>query len=256
MALQSPTPDKLPETPQAALTQFPNQDEYYQNQIVEPINKIVAYFDEKDKLTEDTSKARYYRAHLGNTKNGDVVVQDFYTDTETKQSSIILIDKVDLLKFKQMKNIHNPFTHSYSKKGKLIRLNLYKNGLATKEIAYKDNKIFYSAQIQYDEKNHFPKTKVFRSNGQLWAVILGNCEDFSKVTSTVYDKDQIRIAESLLIKDENTTCVSPKTFNLTFFDKNGSKITQRTHENNQSYDEFDLFLKLFNPDYLENGFTE
>lgn len=201
-AVKSPTPDKLPETPQAALTQFPNQDEYYKNQIVEPINKIVAYFDKDGELTKKTNEAYYYRIHLGNAKNGDVVVQDFYADTKTKQNSIILIDKVDLLKFNQLTSIRNPFTHSVSKKGELISLKLYKNG--------------------------FPQTQVFRSNDEWWALTPRSCEDFSELKSTAYIEDQIKVAESLLIKDENTTCTSPKIFNLTLFDKNGGKITEWT----------------------------
>lgn len=76
---------------------------HYQNtpspRITQPVNQIVAYFDKEGKLVDKAVARGYYRLHLGNAANGWAVAQDFYTDTQTKQTNTFSIPQVDLKNF-------------------------------------------------------------------------------------------------------------------------------------------------------------
>lgn len=57
--------------------------------------KIIAYFDTKGHLSKTAFNQGYYRVLLGRNLNGDYLVQDFYQDKQTPQTSPFWITRLD-----------------------------------------------------------------------------------------------------------------------------------------------------------------
>lgn len=59
--------------------------------IKHPAARTIAYFDADGQLTPKATAGGYYRKLLGHTAEGYAVVQDFYQDSQTKQTNAIII---------------------------------------------------------------------------------------------------------------------------------------------------------------------
>lgn len=254
-ALQSPMPNTLPETQQAAVTQFPNQDEYYKNQIVEPINKIVAYFDEEYELTEDVSKAHYYRLHLGNTKNGDLVVQDFYAKTKTKQCDVLIIDKTDLFKFYNLTTIKNPFYYIYTPKEQTLGLTKIDKGLGKLTIYYQNHRIFAYVKSEFNPQNEIIKATTYRPNHTIMAIEehkeTGNTTYFFdrngiKFGKIQYDNDDAEYKDYTVYHDNGTVIFHQKNDELKMWDSNGKSFADMNAEELDSHENNIIFTQIIN----------
>lgn len=142
----------MPTTPQIALTHYPNRDQQYIKQIIQPINKIIAYFDENENRINEPVEYGFYRVHIGNTKNGDAIIQDFYQKTKTKQTDALKISPQALYEFNLYKNqsIHNTYYYKYYPNGNILSISYLKNRLPSQFTYYKNNQIIFSGEMQFD----------------------------------------------------------------------------------------------------------
>ena len=107
------------------------------SQISNPERQIIAYYDNNHLESAKPAKGGYYRMLLGRTAEGQAVVQDFYQDNGARQSSPFIITDDKKLKLADPFDIGlNGKMAVYSRKGRLQRINRYKNGLAVEEWRY------------------------------------------------------------------------------------------------------------------------
>lgn len=172
--------------------------------ITQKVDKIVAYFNEDGDLVEKPVPRGYYRVHLGNAANGRVVVQDFYSDTKTKQTGIFSVPKADL------KNIQTPKVFEkihflYQPNGNLAAIHK-----SHENAVYKYNKLLLSVKREknqswaFDDKStlmlhHINKKNqliaYYYNDGRLFAtrIFTINHKDFSQsksVTTFFHDNGQ------------------------------------------------------------------
>lgn len=174
--------------------------------ITQKVDKIVAYFDEDGDLVEKPVPRGYYRVHLGNTANGRAVVQDFYSDTKTKQTGIFSVSKADLKNFTTPK-VFEKIHFLYQPNGNLAAIH---KSHENESVAYKYNKLLWSVKRRknqfwiFDDKStlilhHINKKNQYignyYDNGRLFAtkIFTINFKDFSQsksVTTLFHDNGQ------------------------------------------------------------------
>ena len=96
---QTPMP-KIPKLPSLALSQqeIDSNRQYVQSQIVQKDGKTKYFFDKENKDGKNPQVSKkvaggFYRIVLGKTATGDCAVQDFYADTNQKQSEPLIVAK-------------------------------------------------------------------------------------------------------------------------------------------------------------------
>ena len=135
------------------------------SQISNPERQIIAYYDNNHLESAKPAKGGYYRMLLGRTAEGRAVVQDFYQDNGARQSSPFIITDDKKLKLADPFDIGlNGKMAVYSRKGRLQRINHYKNGLAVEEWTYdlKDRLISHNYGTQSSSSH-----AVYGENGKL-----------------------------------------------------------------------------------------
>lgn len=172
--------------------------------ITQKVDKIVAYFNEDGDLVEKPVPRGYYRVHLGNTANGRVVVQDFYSDTKVKQTGIFSVPKADLKNFTTPK-VFEKIHFLYQPNGNLAAIHK-----SHENAVYKFNKLMFSVKKGenqswvFDGKStlmfhHINKknqhTGYYYDDGRLFAtkIFTINPKDFSQsesVTTLFHDNGQ------------------------------------------------------------------
>ena len=96
---QTPMPP-IPKLPSLALSQqeIDSNRQYIQSQIVQKDGKTKYFFDKENKDGKNPQVSKkvsggFYRIVLGKTATGDCAVQDFYADTNQKQSEPLIVAK-------------------------------------------------------------------------------------------------------------------------------------------------------------------
>lgn len=121
------------------------------SQIQQRETRTIAYYNADGQLMEQATAGGFYRNLLGRTKEGHAVVQDFYQDSQSKQTNAVLIpDEANLTNFNVEVTEGRTIWYAPSgevtqfadvKQGQIINLGHYLNGrLAHEEVQLTDTK--------------------------------------------------------------------------------------------------------------------
>ena len=134
--------------------------------------KKVYYFTPKFKLAKRPAKGGFYREILGKTSDGNLVIQDFYQDSGTKQIDPAVILVKNEKNFNSSEAVDGVVT-SYSEDGKLY--NFKQKNVARNEVVYGnyvDGKLVMASETDLEEKNVL--TTFFYPNGKKMIQVHGS----------------------------------------------------------------------------------
>lgn len=211
--------------------------------ITQKVDKIVAYFDEDGDLVEKPVPRGYYRVHLGNAANSRAVVQDFYSDTKTKQTDIFSVPKADLKKF-QTPKVFEKIAFSYQPNGNLLAIYKF-NKNENENAVYKFNKLIVSVKKGknqswvFDDKStlifhHINKknqhTGYYYDNGRLFAtrIFTINPKDFSQsksITTLFHDNGQ-----KMMVYNPDIDDIPDADINARIWDDKGKSLLNASEE--------------------------
>ncbi len=171
----------------------------------------VLYFGKNYQLINNPQNGGYYRRILGKNKNGQIVAQDYYQDTQTPQTApFAFTASGNIRSFDSNRNIDSSII-SFDKSGNLETATNYKNGIAiTPTAIYRDNKLVAQAKVDnpfsiaiyyedgktvaavYDFLDKEMKTgriAFFRENGSPISVL--NMINGSSIGAVLWDKNGV-----------------------------------------------------------------
>lgn len=185
------SPD-MPPTAQAALAQYQHNYVDESPKLVQRVDKIVAYFDKDGKRVEQPEKRGYYRVHVGTLADGNVLVQDFYSDTQTKQTDKFVLQAKDLLDFG--KHPLNPFHVTYQPNGEVFIFS-HRNHQRAVASVYDNGQMVMTAIWQLNDNDDAIGAKFYRPNGRLLSHAKGNVRVMGQAVGEFFDSQERKIGQ-------------------------------------------------------------
>lgn len=181
----------------------------------------IFYFGKNYQLINSPQNDGYYRKILGKNKNGQIVAQDYYQDTQMPQTApFAFTPSGNIRSFDSKGNIDSSII-SFDKNGNLETATNYKNGVAISPSAiYRDNKLVFQAKADnpfsiavyyedgktiaavYDFLDKEMKTGrvvFFRNDGSPISVL--NMADGSPIGAVLWDKEGVVTDRKLFLEE-------------------------------------------------------
>ena len=141
----------LPSLEEMAQKEIDSNRQYVESQIVKKDGKTKYFFDKDGKLVQKKAAGGYYRLVLGTTAAGNCAVQDFFADSNTKQSEPLIVAKKDCNNLTAGAN--DGVVITYDKKQQVDGVVHFKNGKVLNNASRDDNGIVLYADLADEPKN-------------------------------------------------------------------------------------------------------
>ena len=180
------------------------------------------YFGKNYQLMSSPQNNGYYRKILGKNKNGQIVAQDYYQDTQTPQTAPFAFTASGNIRSFDSKGNIDSIIISFGKNGNLETATNYKNGVAISPAAiYQNNKLIaqskadnpFSIAVYYedgrtvaaiydflDKEMKTGRVVFFRNDGSPISVL--NMVDGSSIGAVLWDKNGV-VTDGKLFPEES-----------------------------------------------------